>query len=42
VRAHIQGLVDAGIDYVIVYMPNLAHDREPIGRFAAEIIPAFA
>jgi len=41
VRAHIQGLVDAGIDYVIVYMPNLAHDREPIGRFAEAIIPAF-
>ena len=42
VRAHVQGLVDAGIDYVIVYMPNLAHDREPIERFAEEIIPAFA
>ncbi len=42
VRAHIEALVDAGIDYVIVYMPNLAHDREPIGRFAEEIIPAFA
>ena len=42
VRAHIQGLVDAGIDYVIVYMPNLAHDREPIRRFADEIIPAFS
>jgi F420-dependent oxidoreductase-like protein len=41
VRDHIQGLVDAGIDYVIVYMPHLAHDREPIGRFAEEIIPAF-
>ncbi len=42
VRAHIQELVDAGIDYVIVYMPNLAHDREPIGRFAEEIILAFS
>jgi F420-dependent oxidoreductase-like protein len=42
IRAHVQALSDAGIDYVIVYMPNLAHDREPIGRFAEEIIPAFA
>ena len=42
VRAHVQALVDAGIDYVIVYMRNLARDREPIERFASEIIPAFA
>ena len=41
VRAHIQALSDAGIDYVIVYIPNVAHDREPIARFAEEIIPAF-
>ena len=41
VRAHIQALSDAGIDYVIVYMKNLAHDREPIGRFADEVIAAF-
>lgn len=42
VRAHMAALGDAGIDYVIVYMKNLAHDREPVGRFAEEIIPAFA
>ncbi len=42
VRAHIQGLVDAGIDYVIVYLPRLAYDREPLHRFAREIIPHFA
>jgi F420-dependent oxidoreductase-like protein len=42
VRAHVQALSDAGIDYVIVYIPNVAHDREPIARFAEEIIPAFA
>jgi len=42
IRAHIQALADAGIGYVIVYMPNLAHDREPIGRFAEEVIAAFA
>lgn len=42
VRAHVQALADAGIDYVIVYMRRLAHDREPIERFATEVIPAFA
>jgi alkanesulfonate monooxygenase SsuD/methylene tetrahydromethanopterin reductase-like flavin-dependent oxidoreductase (luciferase family) len=41
VQAHVQALSDAGINYVIVYMPNLAHDREPIGRFADEVIAAF-
>jgi F420-dependent oxidoreductase-like protein len=41
VQAHVQALADAGITYVIVYMPNLAHDREPIGRFAGEVIAAF-
>ena len=41
VRAHIQGLVDAGIDYVIVYLPRIAHDREPLHRFAREVIPHF-
>jgi alkanesulfonate monooxygenase SsuD/methylene tetrahydromethanopterin reductase-like flavin-dependent oxidoreductase (luciferase family) len=42
IRAHIQSLVDAGIDYVIVYMPRLAHDQEPVHRFAEAIIPHFA
>ncbi len=42
VRAHVQALVEAGIDYVIVYMPGLALDREPIERFASNVIPAFS
>ena len=41
VRAHIQGLVDAGINYVIVYIPRIAYDREPLHRFAEEILPEF-
>ena len=41
VRAHIQNLVDAGIDYVIVYIPRIAYDREPLHRFAEEILPEF-
>ncbi len=42
VRAHIQSLVEAGIDYVIAYIPRIAYDREPLHRFAQEVIPAFA
>ncbi len=42
VQSHINDLQEAGIDYVIVYMPHLAHDREPIGRFADEVISAFS
>ena len=41
VRAHIRALVDAGIDYVIVYIPRIAYDREPLHRFAKEILPEF-
>lgn len=41
VRAHIEALVDAGIGYVIVYLPGIAHDHEQIHRFAEEVIPAF-
>ncbi len=42
VRAHIQGLVDAGIDYVIVYLPRLAYDQEPLHRFSREVIAHFS
>lgn len=41
VRAHIRSLVDAGIDYVIVYIPRIAYDHEPLHRFAEEILPEF-
>ena len=42
IRAHVQALVDAGIGYVIVYIPGISHDHEQIHRFAEEVIPAFA
>ena len=38
----IRDRADAGIDYVIAYIPGIAHDHEPMHRFAEEIIPAFA
>lgn len=40
-RAHIQGLADAGIDYVQIYIPRIAYDHEPLHRFAAEVAPQF-
>jgi F420-dependent oxidoreductase-like protein len=35
-------LVDAGIDYVIVYLPLVAYDHEPMQRFVEDVMPAFA
>ncbi len=35
-------LVEAGIDYVILYMPRLAYDRGPLQQFTREIIPRVA
>jgi F420-dependent oxidoreductase-like protein len=35
-------VVDAGINYVILYMPRLAYDRGPLQQFTQEIIPRFA
>ena len=42
VRARFQQIVDAGIDYVIVSIPRVAYDQEPMHCFAREVIPAFA
>jgi F420-dependent oxidoreductase-like protein len=36
----LQALVDAGVQYFIVYLWNMAH-LEPVQRFAAEVVPAF-
>ena len=32
-------LLDAGADYIITYMPRLAYDPSPVGRFAREVVP---
>lgn len=41
VREQLQTFVDAGIDYVIVTLPRLAYDQEPLRRFAREVVPLF-
>jgi F420-dependent oxidoreductase-like protein len=35
-------VVDAGVDYLIFYMPRVAYDLRPIQQFSEEIIPQFA
>ena len=32
-------LVEAGADYIIVYLPRLAYDAEPVRRLAREVVP---
>jgi hypothetical protein len=38
----IERIAAAGADYVIVYVPRVAYDHEPMQRFAADVIPQFA
>ncbi len=38
----VNALQEAGIDYLINYIPGVAYDLEPLQRYAEEVIPAFA
>jgi len=38
----VQGAIDAGADYFIIYIPGVAYDHEPLQRFATDIIPNFS
>jgi F420-dependent oxidoreductase-like protein len=40
--ATIQAAVDAGANYIIVYMPQLAYNQDMLRRFARDVIPHFA
>ena len=42
VAAHLRTLIEAGIDYFIIYMPGVAYDYEPLHRFETEVIPQLA
>jgi F420-dependent oxidoreductase-like protein len=42
IAAHLETLIDAGINYFIVYVPGVAYDHEPMQRFEAEVIPKVA
>ena len=42
VAAYLRTLVEAGIDYFIIYIPGVAYDQEPLHRFETEVIPQLA
>jgi F420-dependent oxidoreductase-like protein len=42
VVAHLESMIEAGIEYVIIYMPSIAYDQEPMQRFESEVIPRLA
>jgi len=42
VVAHLEPLIEAGINYFIIYIPGVAYDHEPMLRFEAEILPRVA
>jgi hypothetical protein len=35
-------LIEAGIDYFIIYIPGVAYDLEPLQRFETEVISLLA
>jgi hypothetical protein len=38
----IERLLEAGIEYVIVYLPRVAYDHTSLQRLAREVLPRFA
>jgi F420-dependent oxidoreductase-like protein len=39
---HVEQLAEAGIDYVISYIPGVAYDHEPMQRYAEDVVPQFS
>ena len=42
IRRQLQPSLDAGINYVITYLPRVAYDQTSLRRFASDVIPHFA
>jgi alkanesulfonate monooxygenase SsuD/methylene tetrahydromethanopterin reductase-like flavin-dependent oxidoreductase (luciferase family) len=42
VAEHLRTVIEAGIDYFIIYIPGVAYDQEPLHRFETEVIPQLA
>jgi F420-dependent oxidoreductase-like protein len=40
-RIQLEQLAEIGIEYVVVYIPGVAYDHEPLQRFAEDVVPAF-
>jgi F420-dependent oxidoreductase-like protein len=41
IAARLRPAIDAGIDYVIIYIPRVAYDHAPLAQVAQEVIPQF-
>lgn len=42
ISERLRPLVDAGVNYFIVYLPRVAYEPEMVERFAREVVPNFA
>lgn len=42
IAARVERAVDAGADYVIMYVPGVAYDHEPLQQLADEVVSRFA
>ena len=42
VATRIQGVIDAGANYIITYFPRVAYDHSMMERFAREVMPRFS
>jgi len=42
IALQVEQLAEVGIEYVIVYVPGVAYDHEPLQRFAQDVVPAFS
>jgi hypothetical protein len=41
ITERLQPLLEAGVNYFIVYLPRVAYDPTPVERFATQVIPNF-
>ncbi|MGH3148444.1 MAG: LLM class F420-dependent oxidoreductase [Rubrobacter sp.] len=41
ISERLQPIVDAGVNYFIVYLPRVAYDPAPVEKFAKQVIPNF-
>jgi alkanesulfonate monooxygenase SsuD/methylene tetrahydromethanopterin reductase-like flavin-dependent oxidoreductase (luciferase family) len=40
-RARVDQVLEAGADYVILYIPRVAYDHDPLHRLASDLLPAY-
>jgi F420-dependent oxidoreductase-like protein len=40
-RERVEQLIEAGVNYIITYLPRVAYDHTALNRFAAEVMPQF-